>query len=475
MRPRLAITPMRITFLGAAGEVTGSSYLVETDAARFLVDCGLFQGGRDAAPKNVAAFPFDVRTIDFVLVTHAHLDHSGLLPRLVASGYRNPVYCTPATADLLEIMLRDSAYIHEKEAAWENSRRGARRHALPETAPLYTVAQAEACFPLLQGMAYRQEFKPRRGVRARFQDAGHILGAAIVELWARDAGRDVKIVFSGDLGQPGRPVVRDPTAIEAADVLLVESTYGNREHKGWQATVDELVEALTDTLERRRGNVIVPAFALGRTQELIALLAQLAIAKRIGRLNVFVDSPLASAATQITLEHAALLDAETRDGLARLLREKLPVRVRFTEDVADSKQLNLIRSGAVIIAASGMCDGGRIKHHLEHNIGRRECSIVFTGFQAEGTLGRRIIEGARSVRLFGEAMPVRAKLYTLGGLSAHADRSALLAWLRNFRRPPRHTFVVHGEAATAKLFAQRVRRELGWSARLPAYRTSYEL
>lgn len=465
---------MRITFLGAAGEVTGSCYLVQTEAACFLVDCGLFQGGKDAGPKNLAAFPFDVRTIDFVLVTHAHLDHSGLLPRLVALGYRNPVYCTPATADLLEIMLRDSAYIQEKEAAWENERRSGGRRAAPAAAPLYTIAQAEASFSLLQGVEYRKEFKPRPSVRVQFQDAGHILGAAIIEIRARDAGRDVKAVFSGDLGQPGRPVVRDPTPVEDADLLLVESTYGNRDHKGWQATVDEFVEALDDTLQRRRGNVIVPAFALGRTQELIALLAQLAIAKRVGRLSVFVDSPLATAATQVTLKHAHLLDAETRDGLARLLRGKLPVRVRFTEGVADSKKLNLVRSGAVIIAASGMCDAGRIKHHLERNIARRECSILFTGFQAAGTLGRRIVEGAHSVRLFGESFPVRAKVYTLGGLSAHADRSALLAWLRHFRRPPQRVFVVHGEPETARLFAQSMRRELGWRAELPDYGAAYE-
>ncbi len=460
---------MRITFHGAAGEVTGSCYLVESDSARFLVDCGLFQGGKDPASKNLAAFAFDVRSIDFVLITHAHLDHSGLLPRLVALGYRNPVYCTDATADLLPIMLRDSAYIHEREAEWENARRGKKPKSAAAVAPLYTVAQAEASFPLLQGVGYRQALGPHRGVRVTFQDAGHILGAAIIEVHVRDAGRELKLVFSGDLGQPGRPVVRDPTPIEAADALLVESTYGNRNHKGWEVTRDELVDAVEDTLRKRHGNLIVPAFALGRTQELVALLAQLAIAGRIGRLDVFVDSPLAYAATQVTLKHAELLDAETREGLAKLLKGELPVRVHFTEDVADSKRLNQIRGGAMIISASGMCDAGRIKHHLKHNIARRECSILFTGFQAEGTLGRRIVEGARNVRLFGESVPVRAKVCTLGGLSAHADRTALLGWLRNFRRPPGRVFIVHGELETAQSFAESLRRELGWHPLVPRH------
>jgi len=462
----------RITFHGAAAEVTGSCYLVETDSARFLVDCGLFQGGDDADAKNRAAFAFDLGPIDFVVITHAHLDHSGLLPRLAALGYRNPVYCTHATADLLEIMLRDSAHIHEKEAEWENARRGVEPTDAGAAVPLYTIAQAEACFPLLRGARYGEVLEPHSHVRVTFHDAGHILGAAIVEIGLRDAGRDLKLVFSGDLGQPGRPVVRDPTPIHAADVLLVESTYGNRDHKSWPATVEELVGAVEDTLRRHRGNLIVPAFALGRTQELIALLAQLAIAGRIGRVEAFVDSPLAYSATQVTLKHADLLDSETRQGLAALLDGKLSVSVRFTEDVDDSKKLNLIRSGAMIIAASGMCDAGRIKHHLKHNITRRECTILFTGFQAQGTLGRRIVDGADSVRMFGETFPVRAKVCTLGGLSAHADRTALLGWLRNFRRPPRRVFVVHGEAETAQSFAESVRRELGWDPKVPRYRES---
>jgi len=466
---------MRITFHGAAGEVTGSCHLVESDRVRFLVDCGLFQGGREAPAKNLAAFPFDVRTIDFVVITHAHLDHSGLLPRLVALGYRNPVYCTSATADLLEIMLRDSAYIHEKEAAWANGRRASGRRAAPPVEPLYTIAQAEASFPLLSPIEYRAEFRPHPAVRLRFQDAGHILGAAIVELWLTQGRQQTKFVFSGDLGQPGRPVVQDPTPIEEADVLIVESTYGNRDHRDWDATVDELAEALTDTLGKHRGNVIVPAFALGRTQDLITLIAQLSTDKRIGALNVFIDSPLAEAATRVTLKHADLLDAETRNLLGRLLRGKLPVRIRFTEDVEDSKRLNAIRSGAVIIAASGMCDGGRIKHHLEHNLGRPECAVLFTGFQAAGTLGRRIIDGARAVKIFGHSVPVRAKLYTLGGLSAHADRTALLAWLSRFRRAPRHVFVVHGEQETAETFARSIRRRLRWRPKVPAYRKSFEL
>jgi metallo-beta-lactamase family protein len=470
---------LKLTFLGAAGEVTGSAFLVETDGALFLVDCGLFQGGRDADAKNRARFAFRPAALDFVLATHAHLDHCGLLPRLVASGFGRSIHATAATADLLPVMLRDSAYIQEKEAAWHRKRaergRGPRNEEERDAEPLYTLAEADRACGLVAAHPYDAEFRPHPSVRARFRDAGHILGAAITELWVQDAGREVKLVFSGDLGQPARPLVRDPTPIDAADVLVVESTYGNRNHRSMEATVDELVTAVTDTIERRRGNVVVPAFALGRTQELIVLLGELATAGRLGRLNVFVDSPLASAATQVTLKHASLLDDSARRVLRAAVEGTLPLKVRFTEDAEDSKAINAIRSGALVIAASGMCDAGRIKHHLEHNLGREECAVLFTGFQAQGTLGRRIVDGAHSVRIFDEEVPVRASIHTLGGLSAHADQQALLGWLGHFKRPPRHAFVVHGEAETGTLFARLVEEGFGWNVRAPARGDTFEL
>jgi metallo-beta-lactamase family protein len=452
---------LKLTFLGAAGEVTGSCHLVAAPHARFLLDCGMFQGGREARERNFAAFAFEPRSIDFVLLSHAHLDHCGLLPRLAKQGFRGRIHCTEATADLVEIMLMDSAHIHEKDAAWQAQRNGARAE------PLYTRADVAQVLSLVEAHPYDRDFLPGRGLRVCFRDAGHILGSAIVQAWVDEEGRETSLVFSGDLGQPSRPVVRDASPVESADVLLVESTYGNRNHKGMQATLDELVEAVTQT-HARGGNLIVPAFALGRTQDLLVLLAEQTLAGRLGRLQVFVDSPLATAATQTTLRHAGDLDDSSRDLLRRMLAKTLPLEVHFTESVEDSKALNQIRSGAIIIAASGMCEAGRIRHHLERNLGREACGILFTGFQAAGTLGRRIVDGAHSVRLFGEELPVRAQVYTLGGLSAHADRDALLGWLRGFRRPPARTFTVHGEAETALEFARTIERELGWQVEAAA-------
>ena len=464
---------MKITFHGAASEVTGSCFLVETTGVRFLVDCGMFQGGRDAENRNVAALQFDLKRIDFVLVSHAHIDHCGLLPRLATFGFRGPVFATEATVDLLPIMLKDSAHIQEREAAWRNKTlregRGARKRFLREVAPLYTVAQAEHCLRLVHGVRYGVEFDPHPDARVRFQDAGHILGSAITEVWLRDNGRTRKLVFSGDLGQPARPLVNDPSPIANADLLLVESTYGDRLHRNIEATIDELVDAVNDTLHRRRGNLIVPAFALGRTQDLLAILVEQTARGRLRDLNVFVDSPLAMRATEITLQHREVLDESSRMLLAGREQSDLPIRIRFIEDVEESKSLNRIRAGALIIAASGMCDAGRIKHHLEHNLARPECSILITGFQASGTLGRRLVDGARSVRLFNKSVPVRASVHTLGGLSAHADRDALLGWLRKFRSPPRQTFVVHGEAGTARGFAELIASELHWKTRVPGY------
>ncbi len=453
---------MRITFHGASGEVTGSCFMVETASVRFLVDCGLFQGGRDAWRKNQHALAFDLRNLDFILLTHAHLDHSGLLPRASALGFRGPVHATSATVDLLGVMLLDSAHIQEKEAEWETKRAHAGRRRGVSHPPLYTVAQAYACLRQLRRAEYEQAFQPHPAVRVCLRDAGHILGSAIAEVWVEEGARTHKLVFSGDLGMPSRPVLRDPQPIEAADILFVESTYGNRLHKTLAATEDELVEAIERTLRHKRGNVIMPAFSVGRTQEVLFVLADLVRRGRLGRMQIYVDSPMSTAATAITLKHLELLDEHTLDLIEwqRAHPEAMPVH--FVQDVEESIALNRVDGGAVIISASGMCDAGRIKYHLLHNLGRRESSVIITGFQAEGTLGRRLVDGARSVTLFGESVPVRADIYTIGGLSAHADQEGLFGWLGHFRRAPRRTFVVHGEAETAAAFVAAVRQRLKW-------------
>ena len=467
---------MRLSFLGAAEEVTGSCYLVETGSTRFIVDCGMFQGGREASEKNYGRFAFNPRALDFALLTHAHIDHSGLLPRLVAAGFRGQVFTTRATVDLLRVMLLDAAHIQEKEAEWrERAARRGKREERKHPEPLYTVAEAETCCKQLHAVDYDATINLHAGVRCRFRDAGHILGAAIIEVWLEGEGGSRKVVFSGDIGQPGRPVVRDPAPVEDADYVLIESTYGNRLHKSLPDTVKELIHAINDTLSHKQGNVIVPAFAVGRTQELLFLLGDLYRRGELPDMHIYVDSPLATQATEITLRHRALLDPESRDTLGAMLRPDGRPRVVFVEDAAESIALNRIRGGAVIISASGMCDAGRIKHHLEHNLGRRECAVIFAGFQAQGTLGRRIVDGSASVHIFGEEVPVRAAIYTIGGLSAHADQDGLLAWLRHFRRAPRQAFVVHGEADTAQLFCAAVRARLGWNATVPAARSAVTL
>ena len=455
---------MKLTFLGAAGEVTGSCLRVDHEHGAFLVDCGLFQGGREADRKNRSALDFELRGIDFVLLTHAHLDHSGLLPRLVALGYRGRIFATTATVDLLGVMLMDSAHIQEKEAEWAlrdtRSRKAARR---AEVAPLYTVEQARTSLGRLAAADYDEWIEPGAGVRCRFRDAGHILGSAIIEIEVGERGHTRRLVASGDIGQPMRPVLRDPVRIARADYLCVESTYGNRAHRSFAATCDELALALRRTLEVDGGNVIIPAFAVGRTQEVLFVLADLVRGGRIGRLDVVVDSPMASAVTALTVRHADLWDDETRALYAWVEANPARFRVRFVQDVEESMALNAVKGGLVVISASGMCDAGRIKHHLRYNLGRRECAVVIAGFQAAGTLGRRLVDGARQVTLFGERIPVRARIHTIGGLSAHADQPALLDWLRGFGEPPRRTFVVHGESAASAAFVEAVERELGWS------------
>ncbi len=456
---------MRLSFLGAAREVTGSCILVEAADTRFLVDCGMVQGGREASERNRKPFRFDPAAIDFALLTHAHIDHSGLLPSLTRSGFKGPIYATAATVDLLGVMLPDSAHIQESEA-----RRGARRsRGKRPMPPLYTLQDARECLNQAQGMIYDREFAPHTAVRCTFRDAGHILGSAIIEAWVTEHGRTVKLVFSGDLGQPGRPILRDPTRIADADLLVIESTYGNRRHKDLTATQDEMIAIVEETLFERGGNIIMPAFAVGRTQEVLYHLHRLTYEGRLRPPQVFVDSPMAAEATRITRGHLELFDEQARRLAGWHARgQGLPL-LHFTASVEESKALNQIRSGAIIISASGMCDAGRIRHHLRHSLPRPECSVLIPGFQARGTLGRRLVDGAQRVRMFGEDIPVRAAVHSVDGLSAHADQLALLDWAGAFRTPPARTFVVHGESAAALALADALRQRPGWRVTVPEY------
>ncbi|WP_298433473.1 MBL fold metallo-hydrolase [Ottowia sp.] len=456
---------MKLSFLGAAREVTGSCFLVEAADVRFLVDCGMVQGGREAPTRNRKPFEFDPASIDFVLLTHAHIDHSGLLPRLTRSGFNGPIYATTATVDLLGVMLPDSAHIQESDAK-RDAKRFQGKNPMP---PLYTLQDARECLNQAKSVVYDQEFSPHASVRCRFSDAGHILGSAIVEVWVAEHGHATKLVFSGDLGQPGRPILRDPTPIEEADILVIESTYGNRRHQNLSATEDEMIAIVEKTLFERGGNVIMPAFAVGRTQEVLYHLHRLACEGRLRHPKVFVDSPMATDATRITREHLELFDEQAKRLAGWHARgENLPY-LHFTAGVEESKALNQIRSGAIIISASGMCDAGRIRHHLRHNLPRRECSVLIPGFQAQGTLGRRLVDGAKRVRIFGEDIPVRATVHSVGGLSAHADQGALLDWAGAFSRPPKQTFVVHGESSAALALADTLRQELGWQVTVPEH------
>ena len=450
-----------LEFCGAARQVTGSCFLVTLPKTRFLVDCGMYQGRVEDEERNQASFRFEPRDIDFVVLTHAHIDHSGLLPRLWRAGFRGPVYATEATLDLLGILLPDSAFLQQSEF----ERR--RRHGRSAREPLYSLQDVEALLKLGRPVDYGAVCTPARGVRLRLSDAGHILGSAIVELWLDIDGRERKLVVSGDLGQPGRPLVRDPTRIAEADLLLCESTYGNRDHRSLAATLEELVSTVNHTLYEKKGNVLVPAFAVGRTQELLYWFHELSRQGRFRDLEIYIDSPMATAVTRLTARHPELLDEESRR-----LATAPPVpgrpHLRFLETTADSMRLNDRTGGAIIIAASGMCEGGRIRHHLKHHLPSPRTTVLITGFQAQGTLGRRLVDGAKTVRIHGDEVEVRAEVATLGGFSAHADQSALTDWLRGFQRPPARVCLVHGEEDVQRAFAAHLERTLGWQVDVPA-------
>jgi metallo-beta-lactamase family protein len=454
-----------LTFLGGAREVTGSCILVQSDGCRFLVDCGMFQGGGESDRKNARRMPVPARSIDFVLTTHAHIDHTGLLPRLVRDGFRGHVHSTSATADLMNVMLPDSGHIQEREAEWENRKR--QRKGRRQVVPLYTEADARAVAERLRPAPYGRPVEPAPGISATFLDAGHILGSAIVVVSLPDAGREKRLVFSGDLGHRGLPIVRDPSPVRGADALVIESTYGNRKHKGMEETVEEFVHAVNDTLRRKGGNVIIPAFAVGRSQDILYLLADLTRRGRIEGITVYIDSPLAVEATRITLDHPECFDEETRKLYSWWQENPEALKVVPVRRAEESMALNSLRGGAVIMAGSGMCTAGRIKHHLKHNLWRKESSVVIVGFQAQGTLGRKIVDGARRVKVFGEDIAVAADVYTIGGLSAHADREDLLAWAGRFESPPGTVLVAHGEESVSVEFAGTLRSRLGWAADVP--------
>ncbi len=444
---------MHIEFLGAAAEVTGSCHLLSVDGRRVLLDCGLIQGRARDEARNRDAFPFDPAGLDAVVLSHAHIDHSGRLPLLVKRGFRGPVYTHAASRDLARIMLRDAGYLQEREAEWQNRKR--ERKGLPAVEPLYTVADAEACLGQFVALGYGETRDLLPGVSARLLDAGHILGSSIVEMFLREGAREVKLVFSGDLGQAGAPILRDPTPVREADVVILESTYGDRLHRARDETLAELAEILRAAAGR--GNVLIPAFAVGRSQELLYLLGSHFEDWNVGAWQVFLDSPMAIEATEVYARHSELYDREATARWRAHGERSLP-NLRLTATPEESMAINRIASGALIIAASGMCTGGRIRHHLKHNVWRRDCHLIIVGFQARGTPGRALVDGARHLRLWGETVRVQARVHTIGGLSAHADRAGLCGWYAGFEgRPP--VVLVHGEPDKQAALAQRLAQD----------------
>ena len=461
---------MKITFHGAAGEVTGSCYLVETGQTRFLVDCGMFQGGSDADKKNRRPFPFNPATLDFVLLSHAHIDHSGLLPKLCRDGFKGPIHTSNATVELLDIMLRDSAHIHEKEAERANRPGKRNRNSSKKTKitlPLYTIADAEITQKQTVAQEYHHDFNPSSDVRVCLRDAGHILGSAIIEIWIKSDSAETKIVFSGDLGQPNRPIIRDPEQIEHADFLIVESTYGDRNHKALEPSLNDLLAITRETLYEKKGNLIIPAFALGRSQELIYYFQHMTCIGQLENLKIFLDSPMAQSVTRLTMRHLDLFDKEARKLEKWYSADKSSVILNFTESVEESQSINTIKSGAIILSASGMCTAGRILHHLRHGLPKPNNTVLIAGFQAQGTLGRRLVDGAKRVRIFGDDIPVRADVHTINGFSAHADRTALLNWIDGFAESPKHTFITHGEPDAAKSMSEAVSERFSGRVTIP--------
>ena len=462
---------MKLRFFGADQCVTGSCHCLEINGKRILIDCGL-QQGRDEIDNR--ELPFAPNTVDYVLITHAHIDHSGRVPMLVKEGFTGTIWTTRLTADLLEIMLADSAHIQESDAEYENRKN--QRAGRPLVEPIYTVEDAMKTMDYVRTCEYGQTVDVCQGVKATFTDAGHLLGSASITLDLEEDGVKKTVVFSGDIGNVNQPIIRDPVLLKRADYVVMESTYGDRNHQEVWSYTSELAKVIDRTLGRG-GNVVIPAFAVGRTQEVLYFLRRIKqehLVKSVADFPVYIDSPLASKATTIFCgDLRGYLDEEAlalvKDGTDMFSFPGL----RMTESVEESKLLNTDKTPKVIISASGMCDAGRIRHHLKYNLWRPESTIVFVGFQAAGSLGRMLLEGARSVKLFGEEIAVRAEIENFKGLSSHADRDHLLEWARSFEAPT-HFFVVHGDREVAPYFAESLRR-LGLSAHAPQYTEVYDL
>ncbi|MGD2054801.1 MAG: MBL fold metallo-hydrolase [Gammaproteobacteria bacterium] len=449
--------PIEVQFHGAAEEVTGSCHLVTVGEKRLLLDCGLIQGRAKDEERNRKAFPFDPQSIDAVVLSHAHIDHSGRLPMLVKAGFTGSVYTHRASRDLCRIMLKDSAFLNEKDVEWENRKR--LRKGLKPVEALYTVEDAQLAMSHFKGLVYDKKVRILPNVTLCLRDAGHILGSAIVELWLEDEGQTRKLVFSGDMGRPGMPILQDPTFIEQADLVIMESTYGDRLHRSWEETQAEIQNVVKNT-SNSKGNILIPSFAVGRTQEILYMLARHYNDWHLDRWQVFLDSPLAIEATRIFTRHSDLFDKDMAELWTQNRADSILPNLHISRTSNQSIALNRVRSGAIIIAGSGMCSGGRIKQHLKHNIWRRECHVIITGFQARGTLGRTLVDGAKYIRLWGETVRVAATIHTIGGLSAHADRHGLQQWYAHFEgRPP--VVLVHGETDALESLAGTLQNETG--------------
>lgn len=474
---------MKVTFFGATKTVTGSNFLVEGAGKKFLVDCGLYQGATKEEMKNGEPFPYDVNEIDFVLLTHAHIDHSGRIPKLYKDGYRNKVFATYATCDLCAIMLPDSGHIQETETEWKNKRRIRRGEEL--LTPIYDAETALKSLELFKGFAYDKIIEIDDDIHIRFNDAGHMLGSSIIEIWIREEGVNKKIVFTGDLGNNDIPLLSEPTMIEDADFLVMESTYGNRFHIENDNKAERFIEIVTDTI-KQGGTVVIPSFAVGRTQEILYELNKIKESdkdspdfderfKILMNTPVYVDSPLAISATEVFRENMELFDEETQELIRRGDNPLEFPGLQFTQTVEESKELNESDESCIIISASGMCEVGRIKHHLKHNLWNPKSTILFVGYQAVGTLGRKIADGAKSVKLFGEEVAVNARIEYIEGYSGHADQQGLLNFVYSFIKKPDHIFLVHGEEEGQKVLKSKIVESTNLPVTIPGYGETYEL